>query len=168
LREGWRERMSEAQALLDETRWAVAECENAAEHATSRIVLDRALTAVALPDHATDELERIMESGDDLTATASRLAEWRRQVQECRDDALAVARRSRSMIAERDELRARLDGYRAKAAALGLLEDPAVVSAYERARSILHTAPTDIDVARDLVVAYQNTLSTGRMLRGDA
>jgi hypothetical protein len=72
------------------------------------------------------------------------------------------------MIAERDDLRARLDGYRAKAAALGLLEYPVVVSAYEQARSILYTAPTDVAAARDLVVAYQNTLSVDRNLRGDA
>jgi hypothetical protein len=63
-------------------------------------------------------------------------------------------------LAARNELRGRLDAYRAKANALGLLEDPDAEAVYNEARGILFTAPTDLAVAVSLVDRYQKAVSS--------
>ncbi len=62
------------------------------------------------------------------------------------------------LLAERNELRGRLDALEAKAGALDRIEDPALSTLAARARSELYTAPTDLDVARTIVQDYLDAL----------
>ncbi len=62
-------------------------------------------------------------------------------------------------LAERDELRGRLRGYRAVARAHGTGEDVARDELYQRATDLLYIAPCDLDAARRAVEAYQQSLS---------
>jgi hypothetical protein len=59
---------------------------------------------------------------------------------------------------ERDELRGRLQAFAAKAAATGRADDSVVAAAYDRAYSVLWSAPCPIPQARELVLAYQRLL----------
>ena len=68
-------------------------------------------------------------------------------------------RACQSLLDERDELRARLEAYQAKAAVLGRLEAEPLARAHEHARSLLFTAPTDIVLARRAVADYQRLLA---------
>lgn len=63
---------------------------------------------------------------------------------------------------ERDELRGRLDGYRAMAQARGEGADPQLDQAYQAARATLWSAPCDLTVARAQVAVYQAMVHGGR------
>ncbi|WP_035855434.1 hypothetical protein [Cryptosporangium arvum] len=74
----------------------------------------------------------------------------------------AVAQRREfadGLLARREELRGRLDSYRAKAVRTGVGEHPAVLAAYEAARALLWTAPCDLAASTRAVVAYQRSLA---------
>jgi hypothetical protein len=63
-----------------------------------------------------------------------------------------------SLLRRRDELRGRLDGYRAKARRLGRAEDPELDRCYRRARDALRTTPCDLTRAAAAVTEYQNAI----------
>jgi len=58
-------------------------------------------------------------------------------------------------LARRDELRGLLGAYKAKAARLGGAEDPGLAERYDRARTLLWTAPCDLAAAEAAVTGYQ-------------
>ena len=58
----------------------------------------------------------------------------------------------------RNQLRGRLDGYRAMAIRRGLVEDGQLAALHARARDALYTAPTDLADAEALVQAYREAL----------
>ena len=68
----------------------------------------------------------------------------------------------RDPIEARNELRGRLDAYRAKAQALGLAEDEGLSRLSEQARALLFTAPCDVAGADALVREYARALSRPR------
>lgn len=61
----------------------------------------------------------------------------------------------------RDELRGVLTAYEAKAQALGLAEDVELDELYAAAREELYSAPCDLAVAEQLVLAYQRAIRPG-------
>jgi hypothetical protein len=65
-----------------------------------------------------------------------------------------AARRFGAPLAERDDLRGLLDGFRGKAGAKGFSEDPSVEPLYRQARDLLWSAPCDVEAARPLVQRY--------------
>jgi hypothetical protein len=65
-----------------------------------------------------------------------------------------------SALAERDELRGRLQAYAAMAAARGRSGETVVSAAYDQAYDVLWTTPCPLPQARDLVVAYQRLVSS--------
>ncbi len=78
-------------------------------------------------------------------------------------DADATLQRARTELAdsrrprrERAELRGRPGAYRAKAAALGRIEDLALEQRYRRARDLLWSAPCDLVIAAGAVAGYQS------------
>ncbi len=85
----------------------------------------------------------------------------------------AVLERARSLttnaggdLATRDELRGRLDAYRAKARATGRGEDLQLEELYQQAMGELYSAPCDLSRCITLVVAYQRALSPGARRSG--
>ena len=75
----------------------------------------------------------------------------RRRARPVVDDAAATPRccgrgkpPAASPMIERDQLRGRLDAYRAKAHGLGLDEDDDVTETYERSQAALYVAPADL------------------------
>ncbi|MDQ1427562.1 MAG: hypothetical protein QOK39_1038 [Acidimicrobiaceae bacterium] len=106
-------------------------------------------------------LERVTDvSGrGDWRAAANLLAQWTTRAQAAAAAAGRALAANRAPLATRNELRGRLDAYRAKAYRLGLLEDERVAGLYARARGALFTAPTDLNEAEQLVGRYQQALT---------
>ena len=72
----------------------------------------------------------------------------------CRD----TEQKAVALLDQRDELRGRLDAYRARAAKLGGAEDAGLDARYDRARDLLWTAPCDLSAAADAVTGYQQAV----------
>ncbi|MBD6619337.1 hypothetical protein FNW02_26790 [Komarekiella sp. 'clone 1'] len=60
----------------------------------------------------------------------------------------------------RRELRGRLDALKAKALARGLIEDVILAELAEKAKQLLHTRPTPLDKAAELVSKYEKRLNS--------
>jgi hypothetical protein len=70
-------------------------------------------------------------------------------------DAAALASAADAALARRKELRGRLDGYRAKAQAIGRGEDPGLNRLFRAAKDSLYSAPCDLRQAELRVDDYQ-------------
>jgi hypothetical protein len=63
------------------------------------------------------------------------------------------------LLARRDELRGRLEAYRAKAVARGRAEDDRLARLFSQAQQLLYSAPCDLRAATRAVHAYQSVLA---------
>ncbi len=122
-----------------------------------RADLDRAAATAA-------DLERTMRdvqqrSRTDRASAGAVMRALEAPLAELRTTAAQLAAESKVHLARRRELRGRLDGYRAKAQALGSVEDLRLEALYTSARDALHSAPCDLDDAEVRVMAYQRALS---------
>jgi hypothetical protein len=161
LPESCADRVDAARALLDEAQRLIADCGEAVRRVSSRIVLREPLEVVALPSGITEWFDRFERDANETgEASAGELIAWNRRLDQVVGEVHAVSTRCRLLFAEREDLRARLSAYLAKAERLGALEDNVLDRTYEEARSALYTAPSDLDVAHDLVRRYQQQLST--------
>ena len=92
----------------------------------------------------------------------SRLAELIREIEQGCAAARGVAggRRAaaQALLDQRDELRGRLESYRAMAIGYGHAEDLDLTDAYERAYQLLWTAPCDLHQAGASVARYQRAV----------
>ena len=162
LQTGWPDRVAEARDLLARARRAADACAEAAAHTNSRIVVDEPVRSVAIPSELVASLDSALAVGaDDRLSGGAALLVWRQAITACIEQADAVTARCRSLIDERDELRARLDVYAAKADRLRMLEHADAVDAFEAARTSLYTAPTDLRLAAELVATYQRLIADG-------
>jgi hypothetical protein len=91
----------------------------------------------------------LVDAAAALEGQARRAAERARELRSAAD----------GLLGRRDELRGRLDAYRAKAARLGYAEDERLTEAYGRARDLLYVAPCDLRGATRAVFAYQQALA---------
>lgn len=87
-------------------------------------------------------------------AAAKGLEQWREEAEALRSRATAVAAANRAPLERRNDLRGLLDAFRAKAAALGLAEDPALTEQYRSAREALYAYRCDVRRAETLVREY--------------
>jgi hypothetical protein len=88
-----------------------------------------------------------------------RLSAWNRQARERLAALRSAQAHHAGLLAERNELRGRLDAFRAKALSRGLGEDALLSPLAESARDALHHAPCDLAAARAAVEKYQDALS---------
>ncbi|MBV9823796.1 MAG: hypothetical protein JO144_16320 [Actinobacteria bacterium] len=109
------------------------------------------------PELAT-ELARLKASGGDA-AVGGRLLAWQRRARSAYDQARTDRDASAAPLAERSELRGRLDAYASKAARYGLAESAQLTRMAGRARDLLYTAPCDLPAARAAVAAYSNAVT---------
>jgi hypothetical protein len=128
------------------------------------VVVKIASPAVPGPLAPDPELARRL---DRVTALAARnewraarheLAEWTTRTTDVIGQAERVLIANRAPVDERNELRGRLEAYRAKANRLGRAEDGALTAQYDRAHDALYTAPTDLASAAELVRSYQQAI----------
>jgi hypothetical protein len=161
LRDNLGAQLAEARQLLAQLRTTVETAAAARAEAETKIAGPATAAPPGVADALETALERIVETTQrgDWRAGGNQLALWSTRA----GDALAEARRAlaanQAPVATRDELRGRLDAYRAKAYRLGLLEDARVAGLYARAKQALYTAPTDLAEAERLVAEYQQALA---------
>jgi hypothetical protein len=135
----------------------------AAERARQKIA---GSTAASTPGVAPALQERLTA----LSALCGRISwpELAAQLDQLQRDTAAAAEKAQAelatvlaLLAERDELRGRLEAYRAKAAGRGLAEDLGLAEDYHRAKDLLWTAPCELAQARAAVLAYQASVTSG-------
>jgi len=167
LRDGLAERLSAARAELDELRHAVAAGAEAYREATEKIANPQVCAPLVVGSILEHQL-------DQATAAAGRaewrsakylLDQWSDRVAAQLAEAQRIVQINRAPVGTRNELRGRLDAYRAKAFRAGLLEDHALSELYGRAHQALYTAPTDLGAAAGMVLRYQQALA-GPTARG--
>lgn len=160
LRAWLEQRLRDARALTAEIGTARRAADAARDAAAGRFAEQR-VARVRGDDPATElvAIEALAAAGQ-WPLIAPRLTRWTRQATERLATLRAATAHNTGLLAERDELRGRLDAYRAKALRRGLGEDPALTPLAEAARTALHQAPCDLDRARAAVGAYQEALST--------
>lgn len=100
-------------------------------------------------------------------AAAKGLEQWREEAEALRSRATAVAAANRAPLERRNDLRGLLDAFRAKAAALGLAEDPALTERYRSAREALYAYRCDVRRAETLVREYGRAIEAPPSGGGD-
>ncbi|MBT2213741.1 MULTISPECIES: hypothetical protein [Actinomadura] len=159
LRAGFDERLRALGGLLDEVRAAEAA---AAAHR------DEVLAKIAspvLPDlpalsGGLDRRLAALGRGGDWSGLAARVADLERAARAALEEARRTAEVIRGLLDRREELRGRLEGYRVKAARLGLAEDAALAEMYEHARRLLWSSPCDLRKATVTLSDYQQAITT--------
>jgi hypothetical protein len=94
-----------------------------------------------------------------LLRRAEELAGLERSVRQALERAGELRGAAEGLIARRDELRGRLDAYRAKAARSGFAEEAGLTDRYQAAHDLLYTAPCRLAAATQAVHAYQQALN---------
>jgi hypothetical protein len=156
----WPDQLGDARVLLDRALRATEACAEVVALANSRVVLEDPVEVPALPNGIADALEQVIARGtEDRVGGGADLVTWRRATLDRIAEVEWVTERCRALLGQRDDLRARLDAYAAKAARLGLLENPEVVEAFERAQATLYIAPSDLGGAGELVGQYQRLIA---------
>ena len=159
LREALTRRLTEAHALAGELAEARRAADAARDAAGGRFP-DRDIVAARGADLRPDlaAVDALAAAGQ-WALISPRLSDWTRRGREQLAALRDAAARNAALLTTRNELRGRLDAYRAKALSRGLGEDAALTPLAETARDILYTAPCDLDAARRAVDAYQESLT---------
>ncbi len=158
--------LAAAGASLEECAGALERARVTGTEAAAKIVLpETEPSALGRLGTVIDELQHELAAASRLAnaspadaarvvrALAPRVAGLRDQIDELETSELAA-------LATREELRGRLDAYRAKAQALGRGEDLELDRLYVDARDILYSAPCDLVEAEARVTAYQRSISS--------
>lgn len=152
-----------AGALLDELAALVAAGLGARTAAETRIV-DAGGLVPALEKSVLDAGDRALRpwlarlrsqaAAGAWEVAAKGLLAWQAEAAELRARAESVAAANRAPLERRNDLRGLLDAFRAKAAAHGLAEDPALTARYRAARDVLYAYRCDVRRAETLVREY--------------
>lgn len=94
------------------------------------------------------------------------LERWNTRAREFAQMADAALNANETPIAERRELRGRLTALKAKAAAKGLAEDPALTELAAHAAQLLYQTPTPLEEAHDILRQFDKSLNTRSELTG--
>jgi len=154
------QRLADARCLLRQVLEAQQESELAHEQAVTKIVGVPVSEPMRVPVEVAAQLDQVAALADAgaWRQAGGALREWTDQVNSLLAEARRITAQNRGLIIERNELRGRLDAFRAKASILGLLEDPQLSRAFGHAHEALYTAPTDLGEAGRLVRRYQRGL----------
>lgn len=166
-RDGLDDDLRDASTRLDELAVLVGEGRDHLVRARDRVAAPSGLLApldlAVLDDEPLGlrpwlaRIRRAAERGDWRAASIG-LHRWRQVADVHVEHARAVAAANAAPVARRDELRGLLGGLRARAAAGGGAEDPALSQLHDRAHDLLHVAPCDLDAAAAAVDAYRRAV----------
>jgi hypothetical protein len=160
LRDNVSGQLDQARGRLAELERAVRQAREAHAEATVKIAAPQLPKAPVLDPSFGQHLDRVnaLAARSEWRAARHELREWTTTANALMANAQRVTAASRVPIDQRNELRGRLDAYRAKANRLGVLEDSTLSGLYEQAHQSLYTAPTDLAAATDLIRRYQQSL----------
>jgi hypothetical protein len=159
LKEALTQRLADAHALLDQVAEAQRAADDALDAAADRFK-EQDLRVVRGPDLRPDlaAVDALAAAGQ-WALISPRLADWTRRARERLAALRDAASHNGGLLVARNELRGRLDAYRAKGLRLGLGENAELTPLADAARAALYTAPCDLDAARAAVNAYQDALT---------
>jgi hypothetical protein len=155
------EAFASLQTSLEEAEVDIREAGNAVETANMKIAGVRVgredvLALERVAGGLRGALEEVREKAATDRPGADRAARaLEPRIAALRADAEHLSITASEPIAMRQELRGRLDAYRAKAYALGRGEDTFLDRLYRAAREVLYTAPCDLAGAERRLAAYQ-------------
>jgi len=159
LKQALQRRLAEAHSLATEVAAARRAADAAREKADGRFD-DREIATVRevalMPDLAA--LDALAAAGQ-WALISPRISDFTRRAREHLAALNSAAARNTALLTSRNEMRGRLDAYRAKALSRGLGEDATLTPLADAARDLLYTAPCDLDAARRAVDAYQQALT---------
>jgi len=106
------------------------------------------------PDGLARRLDRLFETATSNRWTQKRtlLDSWLASARKLEQQLVNAEKKNQTSIVQRDQLRGRLQAYRAKVAATGKAEDVELETVANRARTELYDAPTDL-VAAEAAIA---------------
>lgn len=163
-----------AEARLEELARLIEAGAGAREAAETRIVDPRGLVDPldpALLDQGDLALRpwlarlRAQAAAGAWPAAAKGLEQWRDAAGEVHARAASVAATNRAPLERRNDLRGLLEAYRAKAAAMGLAEDPALTRLYRAAREALYAYRCDVRQAEARVREYGQAIDAPPAVR---
>ncbi|GAA0581661.1 hypothetical protein GCM10010172_78330 [Paractinoplanes ferrugineus] len=159
LREALTQRLADARALAAKLSVAQTALQHAADQALDRF-RDQDIRSVRGPDLTPDlrAVEALAAAGH-WPLISPKLADWTRRARERLATLENATAHNAGLLTTRNELRGRLDAYRAKALRRGLGESTDLTELAEKARTMLFTAPCDLEAARVAVDAYQDALT---------
>jgi hypothetical protein len=149
-----------ARTTLAALQEATAEAQAAYEETSAKISRPVVSPPEALDPSIAEGPDRInaLISGAKWRAFRDAVDRWTAAAGRLLEEVHSRTEAARAPLDARNELRGRLDAYRAKASAFGLLEDPASSALYDEAHAVLYTAPTDLSVAVALVDRYRKAI----------
>jgi hypothetical protein len=156
LQANWPKALAETAARLDALRDAVKHAAQTRQRATQTVVTGPLPVAADAEPSLRTELDSM--AAPDPTALRElqrRIASALQRVRQ--DEALA-----QGLLDRRTELKGRLRAYAAKAARLGLAEDPDLLSSRGTASGLLTQQPCDLRAVTQAVVDYQQLLAGKR------
>ena len=155
--------LAAAETELSEITQLMADGVRAGDETRAKILAPQGLLATLDPACLTETRTGLRPWLDRLLGLAARgewrasrrgLDDWQVVALRTAEAARQIVTANRSPVAERNELRGRLDAYRAKAGRLGFAEDPSLSAEHAAARDALHVAPADLAKAAVLVSGY--------------
>jgi hypothetical protein len=154
-------RLDQARALLAHLHQTMAEGRAGHDEVVLKIAAPAVPGPLAPDPDLARRLDRVTELGvrNQWRAARFELAEWTKRATDLLGQAQQVVAANRAAIDERNELRGRLDAYRAKANRIGRAEDVDLTARYDEAHDALYTAPTDLATAAHLVQCYQQAIA---------
>lgn len=153
------QRLAEITAAVTAAQQAGLDASDARQRAAARITVH---SYESLPDTGglagrLDGLRALQAAGR-WTRLAAELDGLARDAaaatKQCKDAEQAAA----GLVGQRNELRGRLDAYRAKAGGLGAAENAELDQRYQQAKDLLWTAPCDLAAATAAVNGYQQAV----------
>jgi ABC-type transporter Mla subunit MlaD len=162
IRDRFPARLDEARDVLANLEEAVRESAEAHAETVLRIASPAVPAAARLDPSFGRHLDQIgaLAARSEWRAVRAELDEWTTRARELLAHAQRSVTQNRAPVEVRNELRGRLDGYRAKANHLGRLENATLEALYQQAHDMLYTAPTDLTAAAELVRQYAQALPT--------
>ncbi|WP_430784406.1 hypothetical protein [Actinoplanes sp. G11-F43] len=159
LRASLAQRLRDARSLLTEVDAAQRAADDARDAAVGRFPDDRIITVRGTDPRPELAAVDALAAAGHWALISPRLSAWRRQADERLASLRAARAHNAGLLSERNELRGRLDAYRAKALGRGLGEDTTLSPLARTAHDHLYRAPCDLAAARAAVDAYQDALS---------
>jgi hypothetical protein len=157
-------RLAECRARLVRLQTLVDDGRVRHEELLLKISVPSAPAALDLPDGLRTELDQIaaLAASGAWREARLRLDAWTNQTAALLTDAERIVDANRAPLDARNQLRALLEAYQAKAGRLGSLEDPELERIFAQAQESLYTAPSDLAFAAQLVRRYQETLTAAQ------
>ena len=158
-------RLGEARALLTRLRTVAEEGRAVHEELVVKIAVPSAPPGLEPGEDLDAELDQIValaRAGGAWREARRRLDAWTAHIRALLDDAERILSANRTPLEARNQLRALLEAYQVKASRLGAIENPELERIFAQAHAALHTAPTDLAAAAQLVRRYQEILNAPR------